>query len=149
MLISSSPERSTASPDARWAQEKSEFASIALTGTGAPADTRRVSAEPPAATPAGSDGPVPGQVSGSMTSTLLRHVRGALGDKGVEELLDMAGVEYTPEHLDDVANWIWYDEAIALFEAGAVLTDEEQIGLHVGEETVRRHAGTPVATLLR
>jgi diguanylate cyclase (GGDEF)-like protein len=84
-----------------------------------------------------------------MTSTLLRHVRGALGDKGVGELLDMAGVEYTPEHLDDVANWIWYDEAIALFEAGAVLTDDDRIGLHVGEETVRRHAGTPVATLLR
>jgi diguanylate cyclase (GGDEF)-like protein len=84
-----------------------------------------------------------------MTSTLLRHVRGALGEKGVAELLAKAGVEYTPEYLDDVANWIWYDEAIALFEAGAVLTDDDRIGLHVGEETVRRHAGTPVATLLR
>src|SRR5258705_11974438 len=117
MLISSSPERSTASPDARWAQEKSEFASIALTGTGAPADTRRVSAEPPAATPAGSDGPVPGQVSGSMTSTLLRHVRGALGDKGVEELLDMAGGGDTPEHLHDAANRVWDAEASPPFEA--------------------------------
>jgi hypothetical protein len=31
-----------------------------------------------------------------MTSTLLRHVRGALGEKGVAELLAKAGVEYTP-----------------------------------------------------
>ena len=83
-----------------------------------------------------------------MASTLVRHVRATLGDEAVASP-SPAGVEYTATYLDDVANWIWYDEAIALFEAGAVLTNDDRIGLHVGEETVRQHAGTPVATLLR
>ena len=61
----------------------------------------------------------------------------------------MAGAPYTAEHLDDVANWIWYDEAVALFEAAAELTGDSRIGLRTGEQAVRQHAGTPVATLLR
>jgi diguanylate cyclase (GGDEF)-like protein len=84
-----------------------------------------------------------------MASTLLRHVRGARGEEGVKELLQMAGVDYPARYLDDVANWIWYEEAIALFEAAATLLDDEKIGRRVGEETVRQHAGTLVATGLR
>jgi diguanylate cyclase (GGDEF)-like protein len=84
-----------------------------------------------------------------MPSVLIRQVRATLGEQGVEKLLVMAGVDRTPAYLDDVGNWIWYDEAIALFEAAASLTGDERIGLRVGEELVRQHAGTPVATLLR
>jgi diguanylate cyclase (GGDEF)-like protein/putative nucleotidyltransferase with HDIG domain len=84
-----------------------------------------------------------------MASTLLRHVRAKLGDQAVDELLQLAGVEYTAAHLDDVSNWIWYDEAIALFQAAITLTGDELIPRRVGEETVRQHSGTPVATLLR
>ena len=61
----------------------------------------------------------------------------------------MAGVDYTPAYLDDVGNWIWYHEAVALFEAAAELTGDPAHGRRVGEELVRQHAGTPVATLLR
>jgi diguanylate cyclase (GGDEF)-like protein len=84
-----------------------------------------------------------------MPSVLLGRVRSSLGDRAVEELLRMAGVPYTQQFLADVGNWIWYDEAVALFEAAAKLTGDERIGLRVGEETVRQHAGTPVATLFR
>jgi diguanylate cyclase (GGDEF)-like protein len=84
-----------------------------------------------------------------MTSTLLRHVRGKLGEEGVAEVLELAGIDHPPEYLDDVANWVWYSEAIALFEAAAELTGDAEIGLHVGAEAVSQHAGTPVATLLR
>ena len=108
-----------------------------------------MSAEPSVPEAGATDGPALGQVSGSMTSTLVRHVRAARGDEAVDELIRRSGVDYTAEHLDDVANWIWYDEAIALFEAGAELTGEDDIGLRVGEATVSQHAGTPVATLLR
>src|SRR5207248_2550212 len=94
-------------------------------------------------------GPAPGQVTCSMASTLLRHVRARLGEEGVEELVRTSGVPYTAAHLDDVSNWIAYDEAVALFEAGATLTGDEQIARRVGEETVRQHAGTAVATLMR
>jgi diguanylate cyclase (GGDEF)-like protein len=84
-----------------------------------------------------------------MPSTLLRYVRRTLGDESIPELLRIADVPYTPAFLDDVGNWIWYAEAVALFEAAAELTGDERIGRRIGEATVRQHAGTPVATLLR
>jgi diguanylate cyclase (GGDEF)-like protein len=101
-----------------------------------------------AAAPVGAE-PAVGQISCSMASTLVRHVRRRAGEDGVQEILRRAGVEYTPEYLDDVANWIWHEEAIALLVAAAEVLGNEHIGLDVGEETVRQHAGTPVATLMR
>ena len=94
-------------------------------------------------------GPATGQVSCSMASTLLRHVRAVRGDEGVQELLSSAGVDHSSAYLDDVSNWILYEEAIALFEAARTLLDDDKIGRRVGEETVRQHAGTLVATGLR
>ena len=96
-----------------------------------------------------SAGPATGQISCSMPSVLIRRVRAALGDQAVEELLRQAGVDYTTSYLDDPGNWIWYHEAIAMFEVAAALMGDERIGRRVGEETVRQHAGTGVATLLR
>ena len=92
---------------------------------------------------------VPGQIACSMVSCLLRQVRTAMGGPAVDAVIREAGVPYTPEHLDDVGNWIWYEEAIALFEAGAELTGDPRIGLRAGELSLRQHAGTAVATLLR
>jgi hypothetical protein len=93
--------------------------------------------------------PVDGQISCSMAGTLVRRVRATLGDAAVEDLLRRAGVPYAPAFLDDVGNWIWYQEAIALLEAAVEVTGDPDIGRRVGEEAVRRHAGTAVATLLR
>lgn len=85
----------------------------------------------------------------SLTSTLLRrvHVRG--GADAVSAVLAMAGGGRTVEELHDVTNWIFYDEAIALFDAAAAVTGDEGIARAAGEESVRQHSGTPVATLLR
>jgi len=93
--------------------------------------------------------PSVGQVSCSMASVLLTQVRTTRGEEAVARLLQTAGVPYTAAHLADPANWIWYDEAIALFEAAIELMGDEELPRRVGEETVRQHAGTPVATLLR
>jgi diguanylate cyclase (GGDEF)-like protein/putative nucleotidyltransferase with HDIG domain len=84
-----------------------------------------------------------------MASTLVRHARAQAGDDAVQEMLHRAGVEYGTSYLDDPTNWIWQTEAIALLEAAAEVLDDPQIGFHVGEQTVRQHAGTPVATMLR
>ena len=92
---------------------------------------------------------VPGQIACSMVSMLLRQVRMALGLTGVGQVIRRAGVPYSADHLDDIGNWIWYEEAIALFDAAVELTGDESIGLRSGEESLRQHAGTPVATLLR
>jgi diguanylate cyclase (GGDEF)-like protein len=100
-------------------------------------------------TPEANAGPQTGQIACSMAGTLLRHVRSTLGDDAVTLLLERAGVPYSPQYLDDVANWIWHEEAVALFEAAAEITGNERIGVRVGELLVSQHAGTPVATLFR
>jgi diguanylate cyclase (GGDEF)-like protein len=84
-----------------------------------------------------------------MASTLLRYARARGGEEAIQEILKQAAVGYTATHLDDVSNWIWHEEAIALFVAAAEVLGDEHIGIRVGEQTVRQHAGTPVATLLR
>src|SRR5215212_8616471 len=108
---------------------------------------RRVEPETPI--PAGEPERITGQIACSMVSSMLRQVRTALGTGAVEQVIRMAGVPYTADHLDDVGNWIWYEEAIALFEAGAEITGDPKIGLRAGELSLRQHAGTAVATLLR
>jgi diguanylate cyclase (GGDEF)-like protein len=99
--------------------------------------------------PRAGDGPAIGQLSCSMASTLVRHVRATLGDEAVEDVLRLSRVDYTSAYLDDVSNWIWLHEAVALFEAAAEVTGDQGVGRRIGEETVRQHAGTPVATLMR
>jgi diguanylate cyclase (GGDEF)-like protein/putative nucleotidyltransferase with HDIG domain len=98
---------------------------------------------------AAADGPAVGQISCSMASTLVRHVRTQAGDDAVNEILRRSGVEHSAAYLDDPSNWIWLHEAVELLAAAAEVLDDPEIGLHVGEQTVRQHAGTPVATMLR
>jgi diguanylate cyclase (GGDEF)-like protein len=85
----------------------------------------------------------------TMPSVLLRRVRKEGGEQAVTELLERAGSKRTPEYLDDVSNWVSYDEAMALFDAAEELTGDPSIARRTGEETLAQHAGTPVATLLR
>src|SRR5439155_1490128 len=94
-------------------------------------------------------GPAIGQLSCSMASTLVRYVRTTLGEEAVDQVLRLAGVEYDAAYLEDVSHWIWLDEAVVLLKAAAEVTDDPAVGRRVGEESVRQHAGTPVATLLR
>jgi diguanylate cyclase (GGDEF)-like protein len=93
--------------------------------------------------------PAVGQVSCSLASTLVRHVRSRAGDEGVQDVLERAGVPHSATFLDDPSNWIWQHEAIDLLCAAAEVLGDDEVGLRVGEQTVRQHAGTPVATLLR
>jgi diguanylate cyclase (GGDEF)-like protein len=93
--------------------------------------------------------PAAGQIGCSMAAVLLRLMRARGGGAAVADLLRRADSERTPSYLDDVGNWIDYEEAIALFVAAAEITGDPRIGRRVGEEMVRQHAGTPVATLLR
>jgi diguanylate cyclase (GGDEF)-like protein len=85
----------------------------------------------------------------TLSSVLVRRVRRICGEDGLMQLLELAGSKRTVAYLDDVTNWISFDEAMALFAAAAELTGDAQIARRAGEETIAQHAGTPVATLLR
>jgi diguanylate cyclase (GGDEF)-like protein len=85
----------------------------------------------------------------SMTAVLLAVVGAHSGERAVAEVLTRAGTGRAREYLLDTGNWITYDEAVALWRAGAQVTHNPQFARLVGEEAGRRLNGSPVATLLR
>jgi uncharacterized protein (TIGR02265 family) len=91
----------------------------------------------------------PRQIACSLTSTLLRRVERVGGNVAVERVLKAASSPYSAGYLRDVSNWVSYAEASALFAAAVEVTGDEGLPRRAGEDTVRQHAGTPVASLLR
>jgi diguanylate cyclase (GGDEF)-like protein len=85
----------------------------------------------------------------TLSSVLVRRLRRTHGEEGLTRLLERSGSERTVAYLDDLTNWISYDEAMALFRAAEEITGDRLIARRVGEETIAQHAGTPVATLMR
>jgi diguanylate cyclase (GGDEF)-like protein len=85
----------------------------------------------------------------SMTAVMLAEVQHWGGDGAVGELLRRAGCEHSAEYLTDIVNWISYEEANALWEAGTELTRRPYFSRHVGEQAARRLSSSPVAELLR
>ena len=77
-----------------------------------------------------------------MTAVVLGRVRALLGDDGIGRLLDDASSPRTVAYLQDIGNWVSYGEAIALLEAGMRLTGDAAFARHVGEDFVRRLAGS-------
>lgn len=92
---------------------------------------------------------VTGKVACATSSLLLARLRATLGEDAVRDVVRRSGVPYSSAHLEDDANWIGYDEVRALFEAAAQVAGDDEIARRVGEETVRRFAGTAVSSLLR
>ena len=89
------------------------------------------------------------QLCCTMTSVLVRLVRDTGGDAAVTGLLKRSGARHDAPYLENIDNWISLDEACALLEAGALETGDPKFARRVGESTLRQHAGTQVATLLR
>lgn len=85
----------------------------------------------------------------SMTTSVLRLVRAEGGEKAVADLLERAGSTRSPSYLEDANNWISMQEAYAVMDAAIVVTGDPHFARRAGEQTVRQHAGTQVATLLR
>ena len=67
----------------------------------------------------------------------------------MRELLEQAGSRRSVEELSDIVNWISYEEAVALWRAGAIITHHPQFARAVGEDAARRLNSSPVATMLR
>jgi diguanylate cyclase (GGDEF)-like protein len=84
-----------------------------------------------------------------MTAVLLARVEAFGGAEAVAEVLEAADSQRTVEYLSDIVNWVAYDEAIALWRAGARVTRHPQFARLVGEDAARRLNGSPIAALLR
>jgi diguanylate cyclase (GGDEF)-like protein len=85
----------------------------------------------------------------SMSAVLIARVRAHGGDAAVSELLRLAGSVRSLEYLTDIANWISFDEGVALWRAGAQVTHHPEFARAVGEDAARYLNASPVANLLR
>lgn len=97
----------------------------------------------------GADAATRQDISGAVTSVLVRHVRRRCGEDGVARMLALAGERRPVSVLEDATSWSSHAEALSLFEAAAEVTGDTAIGRQVGEEMLRQHDGTNVANLLR
>ncbi|HMD47410.1 MAG TPA: EAL domain-containing protein [Acidimicrobiales bacterium] len=91
----------------------------------------------------------PQDVSGAVTSVILRYLRAHGGEAAVAEALARAGEQRDAATLEDPRSWSTHDEAIALLTAASEVTGDPDVPRHVGEEMLRQHDGTEVANLLR
>lgn len=85
----------------------------------------------------------------AMTAVVLARVRGLMGDAGVTQLLDHAAIDRSAEYLEDVGNWVSFEEAVTLLDAGEAITHDRSFARHVGEDGVKVLGGTATATVLR
>jgi diguanylate cyclase (GGDEF)-like protein len=85
----------------------------------------------------------------TITLGVIRRVRSVAGQAALDELLETAHSTRTLDYLEDIANWVSRDEAMALFEAAKEITGDPEVARHVGEDATRQYSGTPVATTLR
>jgi diguanylate cyclase (GGDEF)-like protein len=85
----------------------------------------------------------------AVTILILARVREMAGEDGVARLLAEAGSKRTVEYLQDVGNWVGYDEAIALWNAGEAITHDPSFARHVGEDGVKVLGGSATAAVLR
>jgi diguanylate cyclase (GGDEF)-like protein len=85
----------------------------------------------------------------ALSATLVARVRRVAGKEGVERLLREAGSERTVEYLEEAGNWIGFDEAIALWDAGEAVTRDPHFARHAAEDSVKVLGGTATATVLR
>jgi diguanylate cyclase (GGDEF)-like protein len=84
-----------------------------------------------------------------MTAVALARIEAFGGLEAVEETLRLAGSRRTREYLCDVTSWIAYDEAVALWQAGARVTHHPQFPHAVGVDAAQRLGSSQVAAMLR
>jgi diguanylate cyclase (GGDEF)-like protein len=89
------------------------------------------------------------EVACSMTSVLLRLIRSTGGEEAVAWVLERAGAKHEMSYLEKADNWISLAESTALMHAGIERTGDARLARRVGENILRQHAGTQVATMLR
>jgi len=84
-----------------------------------------------------------------MSAVALARVEAFGGAEAVDEVLRLAGSQRSREYLSDITNWIAYDEAVALWQAGARVTHHPEFARAVGVDAAERLGSSQVAAMLR
>ena len=88
-------------------------------------------------------------VSGAVIQALVAYIRDASGDSGLAQALALASENRSFLSLGDDSTWTPVDEAAALFAAGALVTGDDAIALHVGEELLWGGVGADLAARIQ
>jgi diguanylate cyclase (GGDEF)-like protein len=94
-----------------------------------------------------SGSPRPG-VSGEVIHALVSLIRTEAGEAGVAQTLALAAEERSFPVLEDAYKWMAVTDAAALFTAGALVTGDGAIALHVGKDLIWSVDGGKMATRL-
>jgi diguanylate cyclase (GGDEF)-like protein len=89
------------------------------------------------------------ETSGATTGGLLRYVRREGGDQAVARVLELAGVPYTADQLDDQSLWWSYDTRIRLFTAATEVLDDPRTMFKVGASALHTGLAHSLVLLLR
>jgi diguanylate cyclase (GGDEF)-like protein len=89
-----------------------------------------------------------GGVSGAVVAVLIGRVHAHGGDIGVAQALALAGDDRPFSTLADLNSWTSPSQAVALFNAAALVTGDGLVGIHVGEELLYRSDGTDFVSRL-
>jgi diguanylate cyclase (GGDEF)-like protein len=90
-----------------------------------------------------------GVVSGAVISVLIGLVRAQSGEGGVAQALALAGEGRPFSALGDPTAWSSLEATVALFNAGALVTGDGAIALHVGQDLLFTPDGTEFVSRLR
>ena len=80
----------------------------------------------------------PRDIAGSIVASLVRYVRRAAGDRGLERMLQLAGEKRTAAELLDDSAWRTVEDVFALADAATTITGDPDIGRRAGEELFRQ-----------
>ena len=89
------------------------------------------------------------ETAGTTICLIVRYVRHHAGDEGVERLLTLAGDDRPIAVLENEQHWSTYDQKIALLEAAAIVLDDPDVALHIGETALDHSVGPGIRILLR
>jgi diguanylate cyclase (GGDEF)-like protein len=89
------------------------------------------------------------ETSGATTGGLLRYVRSVAGDDGVDRVLEVAGVPYTADQLEDQAIWWSYETRIRLFAAATEVVGDPRLMFRVGAAALQTGLAHSLVILLR
>ena len=89
------------------------------------------------------------ETSGATTGGLLRYVRSVAGDEAVDRILDVAGLPYTAEQLEDQAIWWSYETRIRLFTAATEVVGDPMLMFRVGAAALQTGLAHSLVILLR
>ena len=85
----------------------------------------------------------------SLSTALLATIRLLGGDAAVERVLRESGCSRSVAYLEEAGNWLSFEEAMALLDAGRAISGDPHFARHLGEQGIRSVPGSTVAAMMR